>query len=81
MVNTPPIEHGTDSMGQPIIQLGPPIRINEKFNAEADLRERHGAHMQQIERLHRTNATTLASAMGRRNSDRILVSSSQPVTG
>jgi hypothetical protein len=75
----PLVEHGTDLVREPFVQLGAAVGFVDKLYAKSNLGKSDHADMKLLKRLVVTNATTLGSGFGRRSSDKMLVSSSHAI--
>ena len=74
------LEHRPHFVRRANREFGALSGVGDEFDAEADFGEGHGADVEMFEWFAATKASTLGSGLGRRSSERMFVSSSQPVT-
>src|SRR5579884_875904 len=74
------LEHRPDPVREPVVQLGPARRIDDLLDAEANFGNVTMLTNSRSSGWEAMKRTTLVLGLGRRNSDRMFVSSSQPVT-
>ena len=74
------VEHGPDDLVEPAVDSNPSSRLIDQLDSKSQFGKRHDADISSSSGLASRKASTLRLGLGRRNSERMLVSSSQAIS-
>ena len=78
-LKNPMVEHRAHLVCEPVIQLGATVWFVNKLDAKTDLSKGYRADVKLIKRAPGDKIDDLGSGLGRRSSDKTLVSRSHPI--